>query len=301
MEHILVYGASGVQGGAVARLLIKQGFTVRTITRSEDHVVSLREQGIDARIGDMNDLNSLLVANEGVDQVFLNLPIEFNSSAIESYTLNAVEAAKRAAVKRIVINTNGFLPEQPASTESLEIKRNMIELVKKSGIPWIVVRPTLYMENLLIPGVVGNHVLAYPIPADKPIPWINAEDAAQFHVYALSHPELTGRTIYANGAEALTGNQLAAQFTEALGRDIQFHSLAYDQFEAGLAAVMGAEQAAGVAGFYRWIGDNIEELLTRNAADRMIQLELKLTTIQGWIKRADIRPAFTGSAHVDSN
>ena len=78
------------------------------------------------------------------------------------------------------------------------------------------------MENFLIPGVVDNQTLAYPVPADSAIAWISMEDAAAYGVYALNHPELAGETLPIVGPEALTGNQLAEQFSAALDREIQF-------------------------------------------------------------------------------
>ncbi|GGH75874.1 SDR family oxidoreductase [Saccharibacillus endophyticus] len=294
MERVLVYGASGVQGGAVARLLIEQGFGVRTVTRSEQKAEALRQQGIEAFVGNMDNPDALVEAHVGVDKVFLNLPIEFDLSNLSTYAANTVEAAKRAGVKLIVVNSNGFLPEEPSGFESLDIKLQMIEQVKASGIPWIVVKPTLYLENLLIPGVVGQEALAYPIPADKPIAWISSEDAAQYHAYALSHAELAGRTLHASGGEALTGIELAARFSEALGRKITFLSLPYEHFEAGLSAVMGVETAAGVTGFYRWIGSEIDSLVLKNEDDRATRSLLKLTPVADWIRKPDILPAFNG-------
>lgn len=294
MEQVLVYGASGVQGGAVARLLIEQGFGVKTVTRSGQKAEALRQQGIEAHIGDMNDADTLIAAHAGVDRVFLNLPIEFDAANLSAYAANTVEAAKRAGVKLIVVNSNGFLPEEPSGSESLDIKLGMIEQVKASGIPWIVVKPTLYLENLLIPGVVGEDTLAYPIPADKPIAWIGSEDAARYHVYALTHPELSGSLLYANGSAALNGVELAERFSSVLGRPIVFHALPYEHFEAGLSSVMGAEQAAGVAGFYRWIGSGIDGLILKNEANREITSELALTTVSDWIRQPRILGAFRG-------
>jgi len=58
-ERYLIYGASGVQGGAVARRLVAQGGYVRTLTRNEETVVSLKEHGIDAVIGGLGEPRTL--------------------------------------------------------------------------------------------------------------------------------------------------------------------------------------------------------------------------------------------------
>ncbi|GGF99793.1 hypothetical protein GCM10010912_50770 [Paenibacillus albidus] len=288
MESILVYGASGVQGGAVARLLASKGVTVRSITRQEKNAAVLKEQGIDAYVGDLSILETLKEVNTGVDKIFLNMPIEYDTALIKLHITHAVEAAKQANVKLIVVNSNGFLPEQPTDTKTLDVKREMIEYVQQSGIPTILVKPTLYMENFLIPGLINNGMLFYPVPADKSIPWINSDDAALYHYYALSHPELAGQTILAPGPEALTGAELGDRFTQALGQDVTFQSLNYDDFEASLTPLMGEKQASGVAGFYRWIGTNIDSLNYYDIKDRVIVPDLQLTTLKDWLQQPHV-------------
>lgn len=292
METILVYGASGVQGGAVARLLTSKGIAVRTITRHEKNVTALKEQGIEAFVGDLSVLETLNEVNSGVDKVFLNMPIEYDTALMKQQITNAVEAARQAHVKLIVVNSNGFLPEQPTDTKTLDVKREMIEYVQQSGIPTILVKPTLYMENFLIPGLINNGMLFYPVPADKPIPWINSDDAAQYHYYALSHPDLAGQVLLAPGPEPLTGAELGERFTQALGQDVTFHSLNYDDFEAALSPVMGAKQAAGVAGFYRWIGANIDSLNYYNVKDRVVVPDLQLTSLKDWLQQPHVKTMF---------
>ncbi|OMF07333.1 hypothetical protein BK131_26545 [Paenibacillus amylolyticus] len=292
METILVYGASGVQGGAVARLLTSKGVTVRTITRHDKNVAALKEQGIEAFVGDLSVSETLKDVNSGVDKVFLNMPIEYDTALMKQQITNAVEAARQAHVKLIVVNSNGFLPVHPTDTKTLDVKRELIEYVQQSGIPTILVKPTLYMENFLIPGLINNGMLFYPVPADKPIPWISSEDAAQYHYYALTHPELAGQVLLAPGPEALTGAELGERFTQALGQDISFNFLNYDNFEAALSPVMGADQAAGIAGFYRWIGANIDSLNYYDVKDRVVVPDLQLTSLKDWLQQSHVKTIF---------
>ncbi|OMF15526.1 hypothetical protein BK131_11750 [Paenibacillus amylolyticus] len=292
METILVYGASGVQGGAVARLLTSKGVAVRTITRHDKNVTALQEQGIEAFVGDLSAPETLKDVNSGVSKVFLNMPIEYDTALMKQQITNAVEAARQANVKLIVVNSNGFLPEQPTDTQTLDVKREMIEYVQQSGIPTILVKPTLYMENFLIPGLINNGMLFYPVPADRPIPWISSEDAAQYHYYALTHPELAGQVLLAPGPEALTGAELGERFTQALGQDITFNSLNYDDFETALSPVMGADQAAGIGGFYRWIGANIDSLNYYDVKDRVVVPDLQLTSLKDWLQQPHVKTIF---------
>ncbi|WP_051250447.1 SDR family oxidoreductase [Paenibacillus harenae] len=188
-EKILVYGAGGVQGGAIARNLLKEGYTVHTIVRSSDKASRLQEQGFTAFVGDLSDADSLTSAHEGVSKVFLLLPVNYDLERNRQFIRNTVDAAKHANVKLIVFNTSGLVLNDDTGVTAYDMKRELIAYVLQSGIPSIILQPTFYMENFLIPGVVGNQTLAYPVPADSAIAWISMEDAAAYGAYALNHPE----------------------------------------------------------------------------------------------------------------
>ncbi|MNW35549.1 hypothetical protein D3C74_125470 [compost metagenome] len=95
---------------------------------------------------------------------------------------------------------------------------------------------------------------------DKPIAWISLNDAAQYHVYALTHPELAGNVLSAPGVESLTVEELAQTFSSVLRREVEFVSLPFDHFEAAISPLLGAKNAAGLKGLYQWISDNTEIL-----------------------------------------
>jgi uncharacterized protein YbjT (DUF2867 family) len=285
-ESYLVYGASGVQGGAVARLLLDEGALVRTITRDEKTALSLKEQGIETIVGELSDASLLDSLHAGVDKVFLSLPVHFEISQVRSYIRHTVEAAKRAKVQLLVVNTSVYVPETPTETTAIEIKRELINEVKQSGVPYIIVQPTLYMENFLLPGLLNNGALAYPVPADQPIAWISADDAAKFHYYALTHPELAGSTLQASGPEALTGTQIAEAFGTVLGQHVVFYPLPIDAFQGAIGSLLGEQTAAGLAGLYRWINEHTVELPGPIQIQADLKEELKLTSFADWLKLA---------------
>ncbi|WP_277376114.1 SDR family oxidoreductase [Paenibacillus polymyxa] len=288
-ERYLVYGASGTQGGAVAKLLVQDGFEVRTVTRNEETAKVLRGQGIKAFIGDLADVELLHQAHEGVDRVFLNLPVEFNLDKLRQYTKNAIASALKANVKLFVVNTSIYVPDLITESAGLEIKREIINEVKQSCLPFIIVEPIIYMENFLIPGTLNNGVLSYPVPADKPISWISINDAAQYHYYALRHPELAGSILPAPGLEALTGSQLAETFSDTLGENISFVSLPFNSFEAGIRPFLGEDTATGLKEVYQWIYEHTDHLPLYQEVDQSIKTKLQLTTLANWIRQTMIK------------
>ncbi|USB31643.1 NmrA family NAD(P)-binding protein [Paenibacillus sp. YPG26] len=285
-DKVLVYGAGGVQGGAVARRLLEEGYIVHTIVRSADKAAKLEEQGITAFVGDLTDASSLHAAHEGVSKVFLLLPVDYNLERNRRFIRNTVDAAKEAKVKLLVVNTSAFNPDEATGVTLYDIKRELIAYVKESGIPSIILKPTLYMENFLVPGVLSNQTLAYPVPADSAIAWISMEDAAAYSVYALNHPELAGQILPIVGSEALTGNQLAEQFSTALDREIQFFSLPVEAFEEALSPILGKDTASGLADSYKWIGLNTHLLPKPDQVIDELRSATPGTPLIEWVKQA---------------
>ncbi|KHL97171.1 hypothetical protein QW71_03210 [Paenibacillus sp. IHB B 3415] len=285
-DKILVYGAGGVQGGAVASKLLKEGHAVHTIVRNSDKAAQLQEQGITAFVGDLTDAGSLTLAHHGVNKVFLVLPVDYDLERNRQFIRNTVDAAKEANVKLLVFNTSGFFTDEITDVAAYDIKRELIAYVKQSGIPTIILQPTFYMENFLIPGVVDNQTLAYPVPADSAIAWISMDDAAAYSVYALNHPELAGQVLPIVGPEALTGNQLAEQFSTALNRKIQFYSLPAEAFEEALAPMLGKEAAEGLANSYKWVGLNTHLLPKPDQVSDELRSDAPGTPLQEWVKQA---------------
>ncbi len=292
-NKVLVYGAGGVQGGAVAHKLLKEGYTVHTIVRSSDKAAQLKKEGITAFVGDLSDAGSLASAHDGVSKVFLLLPVDFNVERVRQFIRNTVDTAKNANIKLLVINTSGFVPDDITDVTAIDIKRELIAYVKQSGIPFIILQPTFYLENFLIPGVVGNQTLAYPVPADKAIAWISMDDAAAYGVYALNHPELAGQTLHIVGPEEQTGNQLAEQFSAIMDREIQFSPLPVEAFEEALGPVLGKETAAGLADSYKWMGLNTNLLPKPDQVIHELRTAAPGTPLIMWVKQAVQRGFFT--------
>ncbi|MFF2089199.1 SDR family oxidoreductase [Paenibacillus sp. NPDC058174] len=283
-KKVLVYGAAGVQGGAVADKLLQAGFEVYAFARTEEKTEQLRSRGIHAQLGDLNDYESLVKAHQHADIVYLQLPVDYRAELAKRYLKNAIDAAKSAQIELLVLNTNVFVPDQATEAVAIEFKRQLINEAKESGLPVVFLQPTLYLENLFVPGVFNDQLLAYPVPADEPLAWVSIDDAAQYAVYAIQHPELAGQSVPVIGPDYLTGRQLAAQLGETLGRPVAFHPLATTDFEAALRPLLGEETSAGLAGLYEWIGSN--SALLPKPGQSGPAAELKLTSASSWFANA---------------
>jgi hypothetical protein len=87
-KKVLVYGADGVQGGAVVRRLLETGRAVRGLVHAERGAEALRGSGAEPAFGDLSDPKSLREATEGCDAVFLVLPLEYEREKVLAWMKN---------------------------------------------------------------------------------------------------------------------------------------------------------------------------------------------------------------------
>ena len=257
-QVVLVYGGTGTQGTPVVEQLLAAGRNVRVLTRDAARAEHWRSRGAAIVVADLGDPESLAAANDGVSQVVLQLPLQYDFDLHETYGRNAVDAARAAGVDLLVFNTSAQVI-QNTEVHAYQARQVVIDYLHGSGVPSVVLRPTFYMEILLgpwiRPAIVNDSVVAFPLPADLPMSWISAFETAGHAVAALARPDLAGREFDIGGPQALTGNDLAACFATALNRPIQFVSISPDDYEQSLAPIFGPTVAREVAAQVRCIID----------------------------------------------
>ena len=193
---ILVYGATGTQGTPVEDQLLKQGRDTRVVTRDAGHAAHWAARGAEVAVADLGDPKTLAAANDGIDCLVLQLPLQYDFELHEAYGRNAVDAAKAAGVKLVVFNTSAHVIAGE-NVHAYEARQEVVDYLRASGIPSVVIRPTFYYEIFLgpwiRPGIVDSGVVAFPLPAQFPMSWISAEETAAYAVAALDRPDLAGK------------------------------------------------------------------------------------------------------------
>lgn len=253
-DHYLVAGVTGFQGGAVARALVEDGQRVRGLSRGAAPAIP----GVTMVPADLADRDAVLHSFEGVTHAAVVLPLTFDRETVLTYARNIAEAAVRCGVRRLVYNTNIPIPAEPTDHAVFETRREAEAIFRESGLPVVVLRPTVYLDNLFSPwngpALVNQGVLAYPLPEDRRVAWFSHADLAAVTVAALRREDADGEIIDVGGRERVTGSELAACFSAAWGRPVDYLALSVDAFQGGLEQALGGEVAAGVAGVYRYAG-----------------------------------------------
>ncbi len=291
-KKVLVYGVNGVQGGAVARRLLRAGHAVRGLVRDERGADALRGEGVEPAFGDLSDPKSLRKATESCDAVFLVLPLEYDRVKVLAWTTNAIDAAGAAGVERLVFNTSGRVPPEPTDVAAFEVKREAEAYLEESAVPHVVLRPPFYMENFEAPwvasGISDGGVVAYPIPQQVKVSWLSVDDMAALSAEALFRPELSGLALDVGGPEALDGEGVAAAFSRALGREVRYQAIPPDEFEAGLRDAVGDTAAADIAAVYRWMAENEDSrLFVSDPGEIREQFQAEPMDLEEWASRRE--------------
>ncbi|GAA1578698.1 NmrA/HSCARG family protein [Kribbella sancticallisti] len=195
MEHngvVAVLGATGRQGGAVARHLLVDGWQVRALTRKPDSPASaaLRTAGAQVAQCDMADTDSLLRVFEGAYGVFsVQNPMIAGHDGEVRQGRNVADAAKAAGVQHVVYGSAG--PGiRGTGVDSWEAKLIIADYLRSLQVPLTVLRPMAFLELMtdkdFYPSVAIWHVMPKLAGDRTLIPWLAVDDlgAAAARVFA---------------------------------------------------------------------------------------------------------------------
>lgn len=223
---IAVTGATGQQGGAVARKLLVEGWQVRALTRDAGKPAAQALAALGAQImpGDMDNRDELASALRGVYGVFsvqnFWLPtVGFDGEIRQGK--NVADAAKAAGVKLLVYSSVGAA-HRGMGQKHFESKWIIEQYIHALGVAYTILRPAYFMNNhnWSRPATLNGVLSGMGLSPEKAMQSIAVEDIAVFAVLAFADPEkYLGRTIELAGDE-LTELQTAQVFSKVIGRPI---------------------------------------------------------------------------------
>lgn len=240
---ILVTGSTGNIGRQVIDHLAKRGADVRALVR--DPAKADLPEGVSTVQGDFLDVDSLRRAFDGVSTLFLLngvVPDEFTQALI------ALNVAREAGIKRVVylsvIHSDVYV-NVPHFAGKFGVER----MIEAMGFSATILRPAYFMSNeLTIKDVVLGHGV-YPMPiGNKGLAMVDTRDLAEIAAIELLRREqsdalLPSTTLNVVGPDTLTGNDVAAIWSEALGRTIAYGGDDTAAFEQNLRQFMPAWMA----------------------------------------------------------
>jgi uncharacterized protein YbjT (DUF2867 family) len=289
---VLVYGAAGSQQFPVINALINRGAEVYAVSHTEANISKLNQVGATAILANMGDAERLNEISKGIDAVSLLIPFFLsNPSDGLQYAKNAIDAARGNHVKLLVWNSSGFIPPVKIGDPAIDIRIDILDYLVKSGVPYIVIQPSVYAENLLgpwaAPFVKNEKRIAYPTPEEMPVGWIATQDVAAFIAEAIYKPELAGSSFMVSGLENLTGSQLAEKFSIGLRDAIDYYTLPPKRFGEILDNILGIGAGDGIADFYQYITDTKQYpiMFVPEMPSVLEKLPIRMTSIEEWVSK----------------
>ncbi len=244
---ILVTGATGQQGGAVARSLIGKGQNVRVMTRRPDKVQDLARLGAEVVRGDFDDREGLRNILQGVQGVFVMGT--FAEKGVEAEAEQGVAmmlACWKAGVPHVVYSSV-CCADKRTGIPHFDSKARVERAIEEVGQPATILRPVWFMENFEAPWLlpsIQQGALATPLLPDRKLQMIALADIGEFASEAFLRPnDFIGKKIDLAG-DALTFPEVAARIARTLNRPVRYEQVPDDKAEAAV----GADFAA----MYRW-------------------------------------------------
>lgn len=232
---ILITGATGQQGGAVARELLAKGAKVRAMTRHPESPKALELKKLGAEIvqGDLDDPASVERALKGVWGAFaVQNTWEAGVEREEEQGKRFAQLAKKAGVHHFVY-ASVQSADKKTGIPHFDNKSRVEDVVRSLGFPsYAIVRPVFFMENWaspwFLPGIQEG-TLAVGLPAGTKLQMISVKDIGKYGAQAfLRHAELNGREIDIAGDE-MTMPEVAKVLSQAMGREVRFVPLPIEE------------------------------------------------------------------------
>src|SRR5512145_2351923 len=205
---IAVTGATGQQGGAVARKLLADGWNVRALTRdlNKPAAQALASAGAELIAGDMDSRSDLDAAFKGVYGVFSVQNFWLPNVGFEGEIRqgrNVADAAKAAGVQHLVYSSVGAA-RRGMGQKHFESKWIIEQHIHSLDMPYTILRPAAFFENFNWEraAILNGTFNALGLRAEKERQLIAVEDVGVFAALAFANPDqYIGKTIELAGDE----------------------------------------------------------------------------------------------------
>ncbi|WP_332770813.1 NmrA/HSCARG family protein [Phenylobacterium sp.] len=252
-QSTLVVGATGKQGGAVAKELLRGGFAVRALTRDPTSPAAskLAERGAEIVRGDLDVREDLERAVQGVDAVFsVQDPWAHGEASEIRQAALLAEIANAAGVRRFV-QASVAAADLPTGLPHFESKGVIERHLATLGMDAYAIRPVFFMESLverhhrIAPLILGMLKLGL---GDRALQLISVRDIGRTAAEAILAPdEPPGLKVINLAGDELTFSEIISAFERATGAAPKVSDVQW-------ADVRRIEERAYLN--YRWMGEH---------------------------------------------
>lgn len=222
---ILVFGATGRQGGAAARALLRANWPVRALVRdiAAPKAIALGDAGVELVRGSFEDIEALRIAMKGVYGVFSVLPGNLAQEEEVRAGTAVADLAVESGVTHFVYSSGASAGETLTGVARFDAKPRIEAHIRGLPIAATIVRPMIFMEMLVRPGFgLDEGRYTFFLRPDQAMQLIAVDDIGKFVAAVFAdRTRFAGETLKIAG-DSVTGNELEAIFTQAAGRPIAY-------------------------------------------------------------------------------
>jgi uncharacterized protein YbjT (DUF2867 family) len=224
MTKVLVTAAAGDTGRPTVARLLEKGFSVRAFVRKDDaRAQKLRDLGAEVWLGDLASLRDVRLATDGVQRAYLCCAI---GEGIVENTAMFAQAAKEHGLE-LIVNMSHKQSRPNARSKVTQDHWLSEQILDRSGVPSVHLRPTFFAEWLLyISGVIRHGRYVMPFNKESRFAPIAAADIAKIVAAVMAKPDpYVGKSLQLHGPVEFSHEELAAEVGRVLGKRLTFEQV----------------------------------------------------------------------------
>jgi uncharacterized protein YbjT (DUF2867 family) len=304
-KTIAVVGATGAQGGGLARAILREAdapFRVRALTRNpgSDAAQELGREGAEVVTADLDDIDSLRRAFHGAHGAFCvtNFWEHFSPEREAAQAAHMAQAAQDEGLQHVVWSTledtRKWIPLDDDRMPTLMGQYKVPHFDAKGAanrefieraVPTTFLLTSFYWDNLIHfgmgPKADPDGVLGITMPmGDQPLPGIAVEDIGACAYGILRSGEAYHAKTVGIAGEHLTGAQMAAALTRALGREVRYNEVTPELYRS-----FGFPGADDLANMFQFNRDFSDYFCAARNVDESRRLNPSLQSFEAWLER----------------
>ncbi|MEM7734644.1 MAG: NmrA/HSCARG family protein [Deinococcota bacterium] len=233
IRPVVVAGATGSQGGAVAHRLLERGHSVRALTRNPDKPAAqvLKQAGADVVQTDLMNRKSLEAALVGAEALFsVQDFLEAGVAAELEMGMNLTEAAASSNIQHLVYSGASTI-DRHTGVPHLDSKWQIEQRVRLLDIPFTILRPAAFMDNWEWEReqIERDGSLRLPLRPDSLYRQVAVADIAAMAVTALEQPDMWQGQIVPLAGDVATPLTIAKTFSDVMGNPIHYEQISWEK------------------------------------------------------------------------
>jgi NAD(P)H dehydrogenase (quinone) len=248
---ILVTGSAGKTGRAVIQALHEKGAPVRALVHRSDHITLVEPFVHDIIVGDMNSQSIMEHAVQGVHSIYHICPNVHPDEVSIGQTV--ITASQSAGIGHFVFHSvlNPQIEAMPHHWNKLRVEEHLIE----SGLPFTILQPTAYMQNILAhwESIHEEGIYPVPYPAETRLSLVDLNDVALAAAIVLTEPGHDYATYELVGTNGISQTQVARTLSQELNRPVRVITMPLESWETqAIAAGMGKYQVEALIRMFHY-------------------------------------------------